>query len=194
MSSIAVFLILGGATAFAAKKIGSNEIKGNSITTGKIKKEAVTKAKIKKASVDGSKLADGAVTTTKIANSAVTGEKLATGSISATKLAGGFVAPAAEKLTHYANISATATVLAGSSGISQANVTQTNTGFYCFSGITPAPVGGQAIIDYSEAGADVTVQFDTTNNSLCPNGTQAFVNPRNGAGNPVNAGFFVILY
>ena len=36
MSSIAVFLILGGATAFAAKKIGSNEIKGNSITTGKI--------------------------------------------------------------------------------------------------------------------------------------------------------------
>ncbi len=39
MSSIAVFLVLGGATAYAAKKIGSNEIKGNSITTGKIKKK-----------------------------------------------------------------------------------------------------------------------------------------------------------
>ena len=39
MSSIAVFLVLGGATAVAAKKIGSNEIKGNSITTGKVKKK-----------------------------------------------------------------------------------------------------------------------------------------------------------
>jgi hypothetical protein len=66
MSSIAVFLILGGATAFAAKKIGSNEIKGNSITTGKIKKEAVTASKIKKNSVTTSKIADGAVTGAKL--------------------------------------------------------------------------------------------------------------------------------
>ncbi len=56
MSSIAVFLILGGATAFAAKKIGSNQLKANSITTGKIKKEAVTTAKIKKNAVNGSKV------------------------------------------------------------------------------------------------------------------------------------------
>lgn len=66
MSSIAVFLILGGATAFAAKKIGSNEIKGNSITTGKLKKESVTTAKIKKNSIS----------TSKIQNDAVTGEKV----------------------------------------------------------------------------------------------------------------------
>ena len=194
MSSIAVFLILGGATAFAAKKIGSNEIKGNSITTGKIKKEAVTKSKIKSASVDASKLADGSVTTPKIANLAVTGDKLANGSVSAAKLAAGFVAPAAERLTHYANINTAGTVLAGSAGIAQANVTRTNTGFYCFSGITPAPVGGQAVIDYSEAGSEVFVQFDIGNNGLCPEGTQAFVNPRSGTGSPVNAGFYVILY
>jgi hypothetical protein len=66
MSSIAVFLILGGATAFAAKKIGSNEIKGNSITTGKIKKEAVTASKIKNNSVITAKIADGAVTGAKL--------------------------------------------------------------------------------------------------------------------------------
>lgn len=42
MSSVAVFLMLGGATAFAATKIGANEIKANSIKTGKIVKEAVT--------------------------------------------------------------------------------------------------------------------------------------------------------
>ena len=71
MSSIAVFLVLGGASAYAAKKIGSNEIKGNSITTGKIKKEAVSASKIKK----------NAVTTVKIANGAVTGAKLNLGTV-----------------------------------------------------------------------------------------------------------------
>jgi hypothetical protein len=62
MSSIAVFLILGGATAIAAKKIGTKQIKANAITTGKIKKNAVTKAKIKNGAIDGSKIADGSVT------------------------------------------------------------------------------------------------------------------------------------
>ena len=66
MSSIAVFLVLGGASAYAAKKIGSNEIKGNSITTGKIKKEAVSASKIKKNAVTTAKIADGAVTGAKL--------------------------------------------------------------------------------------------------------------------------------
>jgi hypothetical protein len=66
MSSIAVFLVLGGATAFAAKKIGSNEIKGNSITTGKIKKNAVTASKIKSNSITTAKIKDGAVTGAKV--------------------------------------------------------------------------------------------------------------------------------
>jgi hypothetical protein len=56
MSSIAVFLILGGATAFAAKKIGTSQIKANAVTTGKIKKEAVTTSKIKKDAVTGAKV------------------------------------------------------------------------------------------------------------------------------------------
>jgi hypothetical protein len=56
MSSIAVFLVLGGATAFAAKKIGSKEIKSNAITTAKIKKNAVTTPKIKNGAVTGAKL------------------------------------------------------------------------------------------------------------------------------------------
>lgn len=66
MSSIAVFLILGGATAFAAQKIGSHQLKANSVTTAKIKKNAVTATKIKK----------NAITTAKIKNAAVTGEKI----------------------------------------------------------------------------------------------------------------------
>jgi hypothetical protein len=38
MSSIAVFLILGGATAFAAVRIGANNLKANAVTAAKIKK------------------------------------------------------------------------------------------------------------------------------------------------------------
>ncbi len=75
MSSLAVFLLLGGATAFAASKIGPNQLKANSVKTGKIVKEAVTAGKLKKGAVTEAKIADGAVTTRKIANDAVTGEK-----------------------------------------------------------------------------------------------------------------------
>jgi len=103
MSSIAVFLILGGATAFAAKKVGSNEIKGNSITTGKIKKEAVTAGKIKKEAVTTSKIKNDAVTTSKIKNDAVTtskikndavtGAKVQDGSLTSVDLAAGTLTP-----------------------------------------------------------------------------------------------------
>lgn len=75
MSSIAVFMVLGGATAFAATKIGANEIKANSIKTGKIVKEAVTTSKVKNAAINTSKLANDSVTTEKLAADAVTGEK-----------------------------------------------------------------------------------------------------------------------
>ena len=73
MSSIAVFLILGGATAIAAKKIGSNELKANAVTTGKIKKNAVTTAKIKKEAITTAKIKKEAVTGAKV-NEATLGE------------------------------------------------------------------------------------------------------------------------
>ena len=192
MSSIAVFLILGGATAFAAKKIGRNELRGGAVTTTKIKRNAVTTAKIK----------PSAITTAKLAKGAVKYGKLAAGSVDVTKLAAGFVSPAAEKLTHSADISFEGVVLAGSLGIAQANVAHVSTGFYCFSGLSPAPVGGVATIDYSEAGEDVEIQFDTGQGPVCPAGTQAFVNTRAGTSKttkaptnpPVDAGFFLVLY
>jgi hypothetical protein len=61
MSSIAVFLILGGATALAAGQLGKNtvgtkQLKKNAVTTAKIKKEAVTTAKIKNGAVTGAKV------------------------------------------------------------------------------------------------------------------------------------------
>jgi len=87
MSSLAVFLILGGATAFAAiKKVGANEIKANSIKTGKIVKEAVTEGKIKNLAVTEGKIADGAVTTNKLADNAVTTPKIAKDAVTTEKI------------------------------------------------------------------------------------------------------------
>lgn len=88
MSSLAVFLILGGATAFAAvKKVGPNEIKANSIKTGKIVKEAVVAGKIKNGAVIESKIGDGAVTTNKLADNAVTTPKIANDAVTTEKIA-----------------------------------------------------------------------------------------------------------
>jgi len=57
---IALFAALGG-SAYAAKKIGSKEIKANAITTGKIKKNAITTSKIKKEAVTGAKIKESSL-------------------------------------------------------------------------------------------------------------------------------------
>ena len=67
MSTLAVFLVLAGGTAFAAKQlgkktVGTKQLKGNAVTKAKIKKNAVTRAKIKANAVNGAKIADGSVT------------------------------------------------------------------------------------------------------------------------------------
>ena len=188
MSSIAVFLVLGGGAAYAAKKIGSHELRGGAVTTAKIKRNAVTRSKIKAQ----------AISTAKIAKGAVTNARLAEGSVSLEKLAPGFIAPAAERLSHAANVSSEGVVLAGSVGISQAGVVHPSAGFYCFSGLTPAPVGGVATIDYSESGENILIQFDTGQGPNCPIGTQAFVNTRKlistSKSEATDAGFFVVIY
>jgi len=66
MSSIAVFLVLGGATALAAglakNSVGSKQLKKNAVTAAKIKKNAVTGAKIKANAVTGAKVKNGSLT------------------------------------------------------------------------------------------------------------------------------------
>jgi hypothetical protein len=106
MSSIAVFLLVGGATAFAAGHLGKNtvgtkqlkknavataKIKKNAVTTAKIKKNAITSAKIRGGAVGSDKLASGAVGSDKLANGAVGSDKLANGSVTSIKLADGAV-------------------------------------------------------------------------------------------------------
>lgn len=81
MSSLAVFLLLGGATAFAASKIGANQLKANSVKTGKIVKEAVTTGKLKKNAVTNAKIADNSVTGSKVLDGSLTGSDINLGTL-----------------------------------------------------------------------------------------------------------------
>lgn len=62
MSSMAVFLVLGGGAALAAKtvlpkkSVGTKQLKSKSVSAAKLKKNAVTTAKIKKDAVTGAKV------------------------------------------------------------------------------------------------------------------------------------------
>ncbi|MGB7686655.1 MAG: hypothetical protein WBL45_12840 [Solirubrobacterales bacterium] len=76
---MAVFLVLGGATAFAAlgkNTVGTKQLKNNAVTAKKVKKNAVTAKKIKNSAVTTAKIKNSAVTTEKIKNGAVTGAKV----------------------------------------------------------------------------------------------------------------------
>ncbi len=64
MSTIAVFLLLGGGAAFAATKLGKN-----SVGTKQIKNQAVTAAKIKNGAITGTQVKSGSLTGTQINSS-----------------------------------------------------------------------------------------------------------------------------
>jgi hypothetical protein len=115
MSSIAVFLILGGATALAAgtlgkNTVGSKQLKKNAVTTSKIKNNAVTTSKIKNGAVTGAKVNLGTLGTVPSATSA-------TNATNAEKL-GGLAPSAFQSRIRWALVSPTGTILRQSGGIS----------------------------------------------------------------------------
>jgi hypothetical protein len=81
ISTLALFLVLGGGAAIAA-----TELEPNSVATVHIQPQAVTGVKIKSGAVISSRLADEAVTEGKISDGAVTADKIANGSVTAAKL------------------------------------------------------------------------------------------------------------
>ena len=77
IATIALFIAIGGASAFAASQFGKN-----TVGTSQIKNNSVTKTKIKKNAVVTAKIRGAAVTTKKIKNDAVTGAKVNESSLS----------------------------------------------------------------------------------------------------------------
>ncbi len=96
ISTVCLFLLVGGGTAFAAgnlakNSVGAKQLKSNAVTAAKIKDGAVDGAKIKAGAVDGSKLAPGAVGGSNLADGAVGGSKLSSGAVGNSNLASGAV-------------------------------------------------------------------------------------------------------
>jgi hypothetical protein len=192
MSSIAVFMVLGGATAFAATKIGANEIKANSIKTGKIVKEAVTAGKIKNSAITTGKLANGAVvadkiadnavTTAKIANEAVTGAKVAKNSITGANVNASTLGVVPEATVGspraYAYIGPGGTIRtdAPSGGITNANLTKPVAGTYCVNNLPFTPKTAQVSGDtFGDNDNIIGVLVGTRDDAQCPGSEQVAV-------------------
>lgn len=89
MSSIAVFLILGGASAIAAgqlakNSVGSKQLKNNAVTTKKVKSNAITTKKIKNDAVTGAKVKESSLGTVPSATKATTADSATTANSATT--------------------------------------------------------------------------------------------------------------
>jgi hypothetical protein len=96
VSTIALILVLGGATAMAATHLGKNsvgtkQLKNDAVTAAKIRDGQVASEEIGNGAVGGDELANGAVSSNKIGKGAVTGDKLADGSVTGNKISNGAV-------------------------------------------------------------------------------------------------------
>ena len=92
MSTIAAFLALGGAAAFAAtnlpaNSVGTGQLQKNAVRTGKIAPEAVRAGKLAKNAVTTDRLREGSVATKSIAKLAVNAGRLANLGVTTGKLA-----------------------------------------------------------------------------------------------------------
>ncbi len=91
VSTLALCLVVGGATAIAAQKVpkhsvGPRQLKANAVTTPKIKANAVTTRKIKKSAITSIKIRDDAVTSAKLDDEAVTTPKIAKEAVTGAKI------------------------------------------------------------------------------------------------------------
>ncbi len=112
MSSIAVFLVLGGGAAYAAGHLGKNsvgakQLKNNAVTTAKIKNGAVTGAKVNLGSLGKVPSASNADNAALAANS---------------NALGGLAPSAFEPRVQWATVKSNGTILAQSGGISVTEV------------------------------------------------------------------------
>jgi hypothetical protein len=92
LSSLALFVAIGGASAYAInqlppRSIGARQLRPGAVTADKIRKHAVTAPKLEAQAIKSGKLANGAVREAKLANGAVTNPKLADGAVSGEKIA-----------------------------------------------------------------------------------------------------------
>jgi hypothetical protein len=175
MSSLALFLVLAGGTAFAASHLAKN-----SVGAKQLKKNAVTAAKLKKGSVTADKIESGAVTPEKLsaaARATVTGPvgpKGATGAAGPTGPRGP-IGPQGNQgdpgtALAYATITSSGGLVAeGSQGFEASQISHPETGVYCFKSIPAAAksaVGSASSVEKFSDEADQVVSI-----GFAPQGT-----------------------
>lgn len=92
VSTIALFIALSGASAFAASKlaprsVGEPQLRPGAVTAEKIRTNAVTAPKIKAAAIKQGKLANGSVTAAKMTLNSVTNGSLGANAVTNEKIA-----------------------------------------------------------------------------------------------------------
>jgi hypothetical protein len=92
VSTLALFIALTGATAYAAtklpaKSVGEPQLRPGAVTADKIRRNAVTAPKIKEGAIKQGKLANGSITAAKLTLNSVTSGSLTASSVTNEKIA-----------------------------------------------------------------------------------------------------------
>jgi hypothetical protein len=218
VSTIALFLALGGATAYAVnqlppKSIGAKQLRPGAVTADKIRKNAVSAPKIVAQAVKSGKIAGGAVKEAKLANASVTNAKLASGAVSTEKIGpdavtGAQVNEGTLSQVPSANAANTATFAESANPVAFAAVSQegnvdtaqskgqisvtqgVEAGIYCVSVAGFAPRGAQVTPRYNGSG-NLTAYVTIGGTGSCP-APEVEVQTHNGG--LVKAPFYVVLY
>jgi hypothetical protein len=218
VSTLALFLALGGATAYAvsslpAKSVGAKQLRPGAVTADKIRKHAVTAPKIEAGAVKNGKIAGGAVKEAKLANASVSNPKLANGAVSTEKIGpdavtGAQVAESTLSEVPFANHANVATFAESANPLAFAAVSQEGNvdtalskgaiavtpgkegGIYCISVQGFSPRGAQVTPRYNGSGG-LTAYVTIGGTGDCP-APQVEVQTHNGG--LVKAPFYVVLY
>jgi hypothetical protein len=91
-ATLALFIALTGATAYAAtklpdKSVGEFQLRSGAVTAQKIRKNAITAPKIKAEAVKQGKIANGSITAAKLTQGSVANSSLQEGAVTNSKLA-----------------------------------------------------------------------------------------------------------
>jgi hypothetical protein len=218
-STLALFIALGGATAFAAtklpdKSVGEFQLRPGAVTASKIRKNAVTAPKIKAQAIKQGKLANGSITAAKLTPGSVASSSIQDGSITNSKVAPEAITgdkalestfsqvPSAAKADFasqaesanppaFARVTKEATVDSSQAkGIAQVK-DGSLAGIYCITAQGFNPRGAQ-VTPYFEGGGTVTAFAKVGGTIDCPAPAvevQTFEN-----GTRVREGFYVALY
>ena len=93
VSTLALFLALGGSAAYAASKVNSNDLAPGAVHTSNVFKRAITSGKLAVGAVRSNQLADGAVGSGQLGDGAVGAKQIASGAIGAKQIGVAAVAP-----------------------------------------------------------------------------------------------------